>query len=271
MDNIIIPNIKGGLGNQMFQIAAAMGHATKHGAQAAINYTYDKSCRKGNESSRYRDKFYSKIKVTEENPLYVYIEPHFHFSDIPYSGSTIIDGYFQSKKYFESCTDLIKDLFSFTDVDRQGWQRLRDNSAADMENPLGVHIRRGDYLLYPSIHPIQSDEYYKEAFNYFLNGSVKPSSVIVCSDDWNTLNRDNLINKIFNKKGIPVYITKGCSELQDLYILSQCKNIIMSNSSFSWWGEFLGVEKKTVAPKYWFGCDGPQDYYDIYNFNWKLI
>jgi hypothetical protein len=271
MDDIIIPNIKGGLGNQMFQIAAAKAHAIKHNALAAINYSNNGNCKQGNELSKYRGKFYCKIGVTEEIPASLYTEAHFHFSEIPFYGSTILDGYFQSKKYFEHCESVIKDLFYFTDTDKVGWQKLTSISANNLSNPLVVHVRHGDYKLYPNVHPIQSVEYYKNAFNYFLDSTIKPSCVIICSDDWDSLYQINLIGKVFTNKGMSVYITRGCNELQDLYIMSQCKNIIMSNSSFSWWGEFLGVEKKTVAPKNWFGCDGPQDYYDIYDSSWQLF
>ena len=271
MDNIIIPNIKGGLGNQMFQIAAAKGHAIKHKALTAINYSNTGSCKHGNELLKYKSTFYSNIGITDVTPALKYTEPHFHFSEIPYNGSTTINGYFQSKKYFDHCEDIIRNLFYFTTADKATWQHLQNKSSVDMTNSLAVHVRRGDYKLYPNIHPVQSEEYYKNAFTYFLDKSNKPSCVIVCSDDWDSLLEDNMIGKVFAKKGIPVYITKGCSELQDLYIMSRCNNIIMSNSSFSWWGEFLGLQKTTVAPKNWLGCEGPQDYHDIYNPKWQLI
>lgn len=271
MDNIIIPNLKGGLGNQMFQIAAAKAHAIKHNGFAAINYRRNGSSRPGNELSKYRSNFYSKVGVTDEVVLTTYIEPHFHFSEIPFNGSTVIDGYFQSIKYFDHCKDIIKELFHFTNADKIGWRQLAGTTATNMVNPLVVHVRRGDYKMYPNIHPTQSEEYYRNAFTYFLDKPVKPSCVIICTDDWESLYQDNLIGKVFTNKGMPVYTTSACTELQDLYIMSQCKNIIMSNSSFSWWGEFLGADKITVAPKKWLGYDGPQDYYDIYNPNWQLI
>ena len=271
MDDIIIPNIKGGLGNQMFQIAAAKGLAVKHDAFSAINYNLSSGCKQGNELSKYRFNFYSKIATTDDIPKLTYNEPHFHFSEIPFKGSSIIDGYFQSIKYFKHCEEVVKNLFKFTSQDMLGWRQLKDKSADSICNPLVVHIRRGDYKLYPTIHPVQTEEYYHDSLTYFLSKEKPPSCIIICSDDWDSLYRDNLIGKVFTNKNIPVYVTKGCSELQDLYIMSQCSNIIMSNSSFSWWGEFLGVQKDTVAPKAWFGKDGPPDYYDIYNPSWKLI
>ena len=65
---------------------------------------------------------------------------------------------------------------------------------------------------------------------------------------------------------------KNSSDIQDLYSLSQCDSVIIANSSFSWWGSYLGKEKETViAPARWFGKDGFQDFEDIYNKNWTII
>jgi len=60
--------------------------------------------------------------------------------------------------------------------------------------------------------------------------------------------------------------------LEDLYILSQCDNLILCNSSFSWWGEYLGIKKQNViCPAVWFKKDGPQDYQDIFRDGWIKI
>ena len=57
-----------------------------------------------------------------------------------------------------------------------------------------------------------------------------------------------------------------------MYMLSQCDGNIISNSTFGWWGAYLGKEKEAVVvPSVWFGPEGPQDYYDIYPSDWKTI
>ena len=65
-------------------------------------------------------------------------------------------------------------------------------------------------------------------------------------------------------------------ELHDLYLLSQSDVVIMSNSSFAWWGAFLGIEKKVFAPSTWFGEEWFNDtnqrtVADIYNKDWTII
>jgi len=52
--------------------------------------------------------------------------------------------------------------------------------------------------------------------------------------------------------------------------MSWCNGHIIANSSFSWWGSYLGGST-TVAPKNWFGPKGPQDWSDIYREGWILV
>ena len=61
-------------------------------------------------------------------------------------------------------------------------------------------------------------------------------------------------------------------EVEDLFALSQCDSIIMSNSSFSWWGAFLGKTKeKVICPIKWYGPKGPQDFHDLYEDKWIRV
>ena len=127
------------------------------------------------------------------------------------------------------------------------------------KHSVGVHVRRGDYLRFPTIHPTCSVEFYKNAFKQF-----KDCYFIVASDDipWceENLADDNVI------------FSNCKSELEDLYLLSQCNNSILSNGSFAWWGSFLGKKKdKVIAPKTWFGPEGPSDYSDIYRDKWEQM
>ena len=63
------------------------------------------------------------------------------------------------------------------------------------------------------------------------------------------------------------------NELEDLYSLSQCDGIIMSNSSFAWWGTYLGKNKyKVVSPSIWFNPSSPDLITtDLYKDEWIKI
>ena len=60
--------------------------------------------------------------------------------------------------------------------------------------------------------------------------------------------------------------------LMTLYCLSQCDSVIMSNSTFSWWGAWLGKRKeKVIVPPFWFGRAGPRDLEDLIPDRWEVL
>ena len=59
----------------------------------------------------------------------------------------------------------------------------------------------------------------------------------------------------------------------ELYLMSKCQHNIIANSSFSWWGSYLNTydKKITIAPKQWFGPEGPKYVNDLFLDNWILL
>jgi len=251
MNNVIVPRLVGGLGNQMFQVATAYALARRTGNEMAIHYDngwYSMSTDGMHEPLHYKETIYSNIADATFIPEETWTEPHFSYAEIPPPKTDItLDGYFQSAKYFDDYRQEIKNLFCFDSA--------HDCSHLVGDNTVGVHIRRGDYLSIPTVLGFLDVDYYKRAID-----SVDGDTVVVCSDDpeW-----------AYQNFGDQCQISNFTSEIDDLYLLSQCKSSIISNSSFSWWGAYLGNEKqKVVAPEKWFGPDGPQDYQDVYLEGW---
>ena len=88
---MIIANLKGGLGNQLFQIAAGVAVAKQLGTDFAINYNLRHNCIQGFNPSKYRDTLYKNIPSTDHIPQSVYQEPHFHYSQIKCDKDCIIE------------------------------------------------------------------------------------------------------------------------------------------------------------------------------------
>ena len=81
------------------------------------------------------------------------------------------------------------------------------------------------------------------------------------TDDWQTVRKEF--------KHFPSFTeVNGRNELEDLYILSQGNYIIGSNSTFAWWGAYLGTDSTNIFPAAWFGPDGPKDVEDLVPEQW---
>jgi hypothetical protein len=66
--------------------------------------------------------------------------------------------------------------------------------------------------------------------------------------------------------------SEGQKNYQDLIMMSGCQSHIIANSSFSWWGAWLGnnSQKSIIAPSNWFGPKGPSNY-EIIPTNWITL
>ena len=233
----------------MFQYAAVCSAAKHLGMQATVNLS----------SSNLKDCFelgFAADGVLQ--PQAVYKERDFAFTgdlfEMPTNeGNIDIVGYFQSDKNFGEHSDFIKQEFDFKDEIRQ--------KACDLL-PEGVlvslHVRRGDYLHLAETHTQQTETYYKQAMSEFEG--YRP---IVFSDDieWCKKEMQWLENE-------PVFMNND--QYVDLCLMSLCNRHIIANSSFSWWGAWLGGGK-TIAPKSWFGPCGPSTWDDIYCDGWITI
>lgn len=108
-------------------------------------------------------------------------------------------------------------------------------------NSCSLHIRRGDYIGHPNFDNICTIEYYENAIKE-MNKQVKSGvSLFVFSDDIQWC-RDR-----FGTEGF-FYIdcNHGKDSWQDMMLISQCKHHIMANSTFSWWGSFLGEKEDSI-------------------------
>ena len=148
-------------------------------------------------------------------------------------------GYYQSPKYFNHIEDEIRKDFSFSQDLVDSCQEVIDTLGGDV---ISLHIRRTDYKANPN-HPLQPIEYYNSA----LDKLPKDSSVVVFSDDYEWCES----NEAFSDDRFAV--SNNAADF-DLCLMTLCKYHIIANSSYSWWGAWLGKSDKVIAPKNWFGA-----------------
>ena len=254
--------IQGGLGNQMFQISAGISLAFDIQDDFCLIEGQHHLPLQGNNISKYKTNIFRKIKFLNEEHFYklnIFVEPKFSYTPIPKNRNLLLQGYFQSEKYFSNNSQLILDLFSPTNQDIE--QIKKQAPYIFSESCCSIHLRFGDYLKFPDIHPTVSSDYIFNALDY-----IKDYDRIVCFSDDPTKCKE-----LFSKKNI-TYLNLEKDYL-DMYAMSYCANNIIANSSFSWWGAWLSESKKVVAPAIWFGesPEMPKNWSDIYCDGWKII
>jgi len=258
-------NLYGGLCNQMFQIATTYAYAKRHGYKYGFDLDSCYTPNQGNVSSVYSNTIFKNIpNVKPYGVEFKYKESSFGYSEIPDMGdrNILLDGYFQSYKYFSDFVDDVKSLFVFPEniinnVNKYLLGEINNNSTT------AIHVRRGDYLKHPNFHMICDKDYYDRAILEILK-YVGHTNFILISDDINWCKN--------NFSGDNIYYSPFTNEIEDLYLISKCNNQIISNSTFSWWGAFFCEYNNTViAPKKWFGPLGPKEQNDIIPNNWIKI
>ena len=257
---MIINNFLGGLGNQLFQIAAGYAHSRRINSKFAINYGLNHAgFGQGHHPVKYRHSVYNNIPTTDQNIQLVYNEREFKYTPIAPLDNICLYGYFQSERYFEDYKDEVKNLFNFNFKTKKKIKK----ELSSIKKKVGIHLRLGDYLNeeYNGVfHKINYPIYLEKAMSLF----EKDYEFIIFSDDFKSLRKLVDLNKFIN--------LNNSNEVEDMYSLSQCENIIMSNSSFSWWGCWLGKSKsKIISPDCWFGPKIQKDYEDRFNKNWIKI
>lgn len=285
---MIITQITGGLGNQLFQYAAGFCVAKRLNTDLALYFTLEDTDTKRKPAIA---ELFPDLKWVEESDVRDYIpkntleriwqrllpfqkkvfykEPHFHYDDniLKISDNTYLKGFWQSEKYFIEYLDELKfkllSAISSIKLDSVIEEKL------NTQNSISVHVRKGDYLKPPYIsyyHQLSND-YYKKAVHEIISSSTA-AKVFVFTDDieWVKQNLDI---------GYPYEIVSGqytCSAFEDMKGIIECKHHIIANSSFSWWAAWLGSSenKKIVAPAKWFN-EGPLDTEDLIPENWIKI
>jgi hypothetical protein len=285
---MIVIKLMGGLGNQMFQYAAGLSAAERLGTELKMDLSWFDSLEEVDTPRFYEldnfnlkqefvnkndfvlknDGFKNRLMNIRKKQLNFYKESQFNYSDnfLNIKNNTYIEGYFQTEKYFNDIRDDV--IYSFTFKNKASVKSAKIIDQIKNSDSVSLHVRRGDYVSNKSankFHGLMGEAYYKKAIA-LINKKIKNPKYFIFSDE---------IEWVKNSFDLPknsVYITHNKSGIEDMRIMIECKHNIIANSSFSWWGAWLGLQKDKVviAPKLWF-LDSNTNTSDVIPERWSQI
>jgi hypothetical protein len=296
---MIVSELISGLGNQLFQYAAARALSLENKTtlkldrawfdadierQTPRQYGLDPFVLNPDFLSESERSFFLnpdsqnilnrvRLKWNSLQPYYrqrVYKEPHFHFDAnfFKASSTSYLIGYWQSERYFGAFEKQIRKDFQFKKAPsgkNAEWAQQIEGS-----NAISLHVRRGDMVANPEVvktHGSCGLDYYLAAAAKISEGLHNPV-FFVFSDEPNwckeNLNLAYPANYIDNNNADTAYC--------DMQLMSLCRHHVLANSSFSWWGAWLNPrsDKKVIAPKRWF-ADNSKDTSDLIPKGWHRI
>ena len=298
---MIIMQLAGGLGNQMFQYALylqlkSMGKEVKiddiagfvqdkkrFPALGPFGVSYERPTRKEliqmlDSSllpwSRVRRKLFGRHKKSyfEEDKRY---HPEIMTWDDIY-----LEGYWQTEKYFEAIADEVRQVYDTDKLRRnikedrlEDWLRLVDSTQS-----VSIHVRRGDYLLPENqalFGGICTDAYYKEAMEQLMKERSDCRFYLFTNDkQWARVQIERHKKaeacetgaKIADAKlyhNIEVVDLGERNDYAEFVLMSRCKHNILANSSFSWWASYLNrnADKIVLVPDRWLNGWDCEDIY----------
>lgn len=294
--NTITVRLIGGLGNQMFQYAAARALALRTGAGLRLDVSgFETYGLRRFELGAYPiaatladlaelalvvatpqprslpQRILARLTGTKApgNPTH-YREPHFFYDPQLASQSLplFMEGYWQSERYFADAAPILREELTPSEpLDRANAATAAEINAV---TAVSLHVRRGDYVTNAqtnAYHGVCSLEYYRAAIEH-IRAQVGAPHLFVFSDD-SEWTRANLVSDLPT-----TYVTANPPDrgFRDLQLMNLCQHHIIANSSFSWWGAWLNgnPDKIVIAPRGWFSA-GNNDTRDLLPKAWVRL
>lgn len=266
--------LMGGLGNQLFMIFAVMSYAIDH----KIAYKFVSHVDKTMDGKRktYWDNLLDQLKTDYGLPrrqMMKYDEPQHTYQPLPEefaTGEWLVEGYFQSYKYFENNYTRILDILDFPNKIAAVKNKYGEYFDSGKKN-IVIHFRLDDYLGLQAYHCIKKPDYYIHAIRA-LQGDLRKRGDDI--GNYNILyfcqqNDDQIVEQFLQiikdtSRGIPELrdvtynfrrIPDDIPDWEQMLLMTSCDHFIIGNSTFSWWGAFMSekADKLVYYPRVWFG------------------
>ena len=273
---MIVVNIMGGLGNQLFEYAAGRSVSDRINTLllldlSLLDASFDQETPREYElgafrieaeiaspdqlkkyfryrhnitpmrylANRYTRAKYNRARFKEKNP-YVY-DPRVKML----GDSTYLSGNFISYRYFQHLRPLLLNEIQLKNpltADADADLRL----IRDAGNSVAIHCRLGDYLTKQALYPACGPDYYRAAVKH-IEQTVERPRFFVFSDDIEAV----LKSRLFDRSDFTLMPTR--SPAVDLMLMKACRHQVIANSTYSWWAAWLNdyADKIVVAPRIW--------------------
>jgi len=273
---MIVVRLMGGMGNQLFQYAAGRSLAAHHGTDLAFDLSwFRKQGLRGYELSHFNTSarvasprdlkrflkrnrllnwFFKQIQFLRPQECRSYfVEKSYYHVDPAFFRTpkdVYLDGYWQNANYFRGLEAALRREFSLRNPPSGENERILRE--IQNTNSVSIHIRRGDFAVIShtrSYHGVCPVEYYQKAIELIIERVPNPR-FLVFSDD-----------PRWAKENLPLssaevrFVTHNPPDQahEDLRLMVACRHHVIANSSFSWWGAWLGenAEQVAIAPRRW--------------------
>lgn len=274
----------GGLGNQMFQYAYSyLVSKEKNDADIVLDARYYKDYYWGFELDKlnipYSKAINENIKMPYDNSVKKYhvyqrayeiihghrpnrlskkyLKKNYLFcgtfceapSKVKKEKDAVIYGYFQNVAILENVRSNLFDMFTAKEISKTASDYIE--SLTEGCTLISMRLLSEQEQKQPKKENILQDEnYYKEAIKLALDKN-KTTQFVFMSNDIERIKKFDWIKDIKNEK---VFVEK-CTPIEQMEIMKHCDNFIVSNSSFSWWGAYLGTTRSNgfvIAPRIWY-------------------
>ncbi len=301
---MITHDLMGGLGNQLFQIFTVIATAIKN--KHPFFFIYQETTIGITPRNTYWNTFLHKLKPYTRNDIpilhpmikqkgEIIKELSFNYSPINININNtenddiitvyLLDGYFQSYKYFEDNFLQICNKIGIRTMQTELLPVFQDMTS-QYQTTISMHFRLGDYKTLQSHHPIIPYEYYRNSLKFILQedelqNMEMASSVCVlyfCENEDIEIVENNYLKMLMDEFPTCIFkntaVTLGIQEdWKNLLLMSLCTHNIIANSSFSVWGAYFNqnIHKKVCYPSIWFGDSIQNDVSDIFHVEWYKI